>query len=170
MGIQRVVFFVVLSFLITTACYAGGFGFNVSYNKFQESDIAGPFELQDDGEWGLGARSEFGGSVALVLSFDYYFPEEDITEVDFYEFNGNMIYNFSTESVRPYLGAGVGISRISLSTDFFDESENEFGINILGGLKFGGGGINPFVELRYVIYSGDETFNNRLVFSGGILF
>ncbi len=170
MGFQRVVVLFLFSLLITTACYASGFGFNVSYNKFETSDQTDPFDLQDDGEFGLGARSEFGGNIALVLSFDYYFPSDDIGEVDFYEFNGNLIYNFPTESIRPYLGGGAGISRVSFNTDFFDDSQSEFGINILGGLKFGAGGINPFVEGRYVIYSGDETFSNRFVFSGGILF
>ena len=168
MGIRRLFVFFVFSLLITSACYAGGFGFNVSYNKFEESDTD-PLNFEPDGEWGLGVRSEFGGSLALVLSFDWYFPDDEIADVDFYEFNGNLIYNFG-ESVRPYIGAGGGLARVSFNTDFFDDSESEFGFNLVGGVKFGGGPVNPFAEVRYVIYSGDETFNNRLVFSGGILF
>jgi hypothetical protein len=170
MGFQRALVLFVFSLLISTACYAGGFGINVSYNKFQESEEADPFDLEEEGEWGLGARGEFGGNLALILSFDYYFPDDEIAEVDFYEFNGNLIYNFPTESIRPYLGAGAGLSRVSFDADFFDDSESEFGFNILGGLKFGAGGINPFVEARYVIYSGDETFPNRFILSGGIMF
>ncbi|HSE41106.1 MAG TPA: outer membrane beta-barrel protein [Acidobacteriota bacterium] len=168
MGVRRLFVFFVFSLLLTSACYAGGFGFNVSYNKFEESDTD-PFNLEPDGEWGLGVRSEFGSSLALVLSFDYYFPDDDIADVDFYEFNGNLIYNFG-DSIRPYIGAGAGLARVSFNTDFFDDSESEFGFNLLGGVKFGGGPINPFAEVRYVIYSGDETFNNRFVISGGILF
>lgn len=170
MGIQRFFLFFVFSLVLTTACYAGGFGFNVDYNKFQSSNASDPFDLEKDGDFGLGVRSEFGGNLALVLSFDYYFPKSDIGNVDFYELNGNLIYNFPTESVRPYLGAGAGIARVSFDSNFFSDSATEFGVNILGGLKFGSGGINPFGEIRYVIYSGDETFNNRLVISGGILF
>jgi hypothetical protein len=81
-----------------------------------------------------------------------------------------LIYNFPNGGVRPYFGGGLVIARVSLDTDFFSDSNNETGWNILGGLKFGAGGINPFAEIRYVIYTGDETFNNRLVLSGGILF
>jgi opacity protein-like surface antigen len=170
MGVKRIVLFLFLSLILTTGCYAGGFGFNVDYNKFQTSDTADFFDLEGDGDFGLGVRSEFGGNLALVLSFDYYFPESDIGSVDFYEFNGNLIYNFPTEGVRPYIGGGLGIARVSLDADFFSDSSTETGWNILGGLKFGSGGINPFAEIRYVIYTGDESFNNRLVISGGILF
>ena len=170
MGVKRIVLFFFLSLILTTACYAGGFGFNVDYNKFQTSDAADFFDLEGDGDFGLGARGEFGGNFALVLSFDYYFPESDIGSVDFYEFNGNLIYNFPTEGVRPYIGGGVGIARVSLDTDFFSDSSNQTGWNILGGLKFGSGGVNPFAEVRYVIYTDDEAFNNRLVAAFGILF
>jgi opacity protein-like surface antigen len=170
MGAKRIVLFLFLSLILTTTCYAGGFGFNVDYNKFQVSDTADLFDLEGNGDFGLGVRSEFGGNFALVLSFDYYFPQSDIGSVDFYEFNGNLIYNFPTEGVRPYIGGGLGIARVSLDTDFFSDSSNETGWNILGGLKFGAGGINPFAEVRYVIYSGDEAFNNRFVASFGILF
>jgi opacity protein-like surface antigen len=168
MGAKKIVLFLFLSLILTTACYAGGFGFNVDYNKFQTSDAADLFDLEGNGDFGLGARAEFGGDFALVLSFDYYFPESDIGSVDFYEFNGNLIYNFPTGGVRPYFGGGLGIARVS--PDFFSDSNNETGWNILGGVKFGAGGINPFAEVRYVIYTGDETFNNRFVASFGILF
>ena len=170
MGIRRVALFFVFSLVISTACYAGGFGLNVSYNKFQSSDLADEFDLEDEGDFGLGARSEFGGNLALVLSFDYYFPDDDIGDVNFYEFNGNLIYNFPTESVRPYIGGGAGLARVSFDSDFFNDDASELGINILGGVKFGSGGINPFGEIRYVFYSDDENFNNRLVISGGIIF
>jgi hypothetical protein len=161
-------FFLVLAF--STFSFAGGFGLNIDYNKFQSSNDVGDFDFLDEGDFGLGARGEFGGNLALVLSFDYYFPEDDLGDLTFYELNGNLIYNFPTGSVRPYIGGGAGISRVSFDSDFFDDDATELGFNVLGGLKFGAGGINPFAEIRYVIYPDDETFNNRLVISGGILF
>lgn len=170
MSLRRLFAAFTLLFAFSALSYAGGFGFNVDYNKFQSSNDVGDFDFLDDGDFGLGVRGEFGGNFALVLSFDYYFPDDDLGELDFYEINGNLIYNFPTESVRPYLGGGAGISRVSFDSDFFDDDATELGFNILGGLKFGSGGINPFAEVRYVIYPDDETFNNRLVISGGILF
>ena len=151
----------VFTMFVTANLYAGGFGLNVDYNKFNHAD---------EGDWGIGARGEFGGSLALITSFDYYFVNDDIGDTKFYELNGNLIYNFPTGGVRPYVGAGAGIARLSFDDNFFSDSDTELGVNVLGGLKFGYGPINPFAEFRYVFYSGDETFENRWVISGGILF
>jgi opacity protein-like surface antigen len=151
----------ILTLFLSANVYAGGFGLNVDYNKFEDID---------DHDWGLGARGVFGGSLALIASFDYYFVDNNIGDEKFYELNANLAYTFPTEAVRPYIGAGAGIARETFNTDFFDDSQTELGFNVLGGLKFGSGRVNPFAEVRYVIYSGDETFPNRFVITGGILF
>ena len=160
-----VVFFFVFS---CTAAYAG-FGLQIDYNTFIGED--GNLEFLEGGDFGLGARGVFGtANLGLILSFDYYFVGEDIADLKFYEFNGNLAFTFPTEGIRPYIGAGLGLARQSVNTDFFSDSQTETGFNFLGGLKFGTGPINPFVEARYTVYSGDESFNNRFILTGGILF
>jgi hypothetical protein len=141
--------------------YAGGFGLNVDYNKFKDAD---------KGDWGVGARGVFGGPLAFIASFDYYFVNDNFRDTKFYEVNGNLAYTFPTEAVRPYIGGGVGIARRSFKTDLLDISNSKVGFNVLGGLKFGYGRVNPFAEVRYVIYQKDQNFKNRWVITGGILF
>ena len=154
--------------LFSVSAHAG-FGVQVSYNHFESPD--GGLSILEGGDFGIGARSEFGtSSLALVLSFDYYFPGDELEDLKFYELNANLQFTFPTEGFRPYVGGGVGIGRVSFDEDFFSDSETETGINILGGIKFGGVGVNPFVEARYVIYDEEEGFTNRFVLTGGILF
>lgn len=161
------------------------FGLNLDWNKFDGSD---------ESDWGVGARVDFGGSFRGQLSFDYYFTNagdlfdegdfnEDDLNLDFWEFNGNLLYAFPAGSVRPYVGGGIGIARRSLDVaNVFSDDRTELGFNLLGGLRFGGGGAEPFIELRGTFYGeGDEDilggdfgeaiqFPDRIVISGGILF
>jgi hypothetical protein len=162
------VLFVSLFLLLCGSAFAGGFGVQADYNNFVgDEDI---FENLDGGDFGLGARVEAGSSLGFILSFDYYFVGGDIGDTKFYEGNANLAFWFPTGGVRPYLGGGVGFARTTFKLeDLFDQSNTETGINILGGIKFSGP-VNPFVEVRYVIYTGDESFANRLVFTGGIVF
>jgi opacity protein-like surface antigen len=165
---KRYFFLLGFCFLFTAAAHAG-FGLQVSYNHFESPE--GDLSLLEGGDFGIGARSEFGtSSLALVLSFDYYFPGDELENLKFYELNANLAFTFPTEGFRPYIGGGVGIARVSFDEDFFDESQTETGINILGGVKFGGGPVSPFVEGRYVFYDEEEGFTNRFVLTGGILF
>ena len=165
---KRILIFTVFSVLFSVSAYAG-FGAQVSYNHFESPD--GEITFLEGGDFGLGVRSEFGAaSLALVLSFDYYFPDQEIGDLTFYELNANLTFTFPMEGFRPYVGGGVGIARASFDEDFFLDSETQTGVNILGGVKFSGGLVTPFVEARYVIYDEGEAFDNRFVLAGGILF
>jgi len=169
MTARRLLIFTALTFLFSLSAHAGGFGLQVDYNNF----IGGNEELHvfSGGDFGIGARAEFGTShLALVLSGDWYFVNEEIEDLKFYELNANLQFTFPTEGFRPYIGGGVGLARASLGLNFFDDSETETGYNLLGGIKFGGPGINPFIEVRYVIYGDTEAFDNRFVLTGGIIF
>jgi opacity protein-like surface antigen len=158
----------VLTLFFSVRAHAG-LGVQVDYNHFETPE--GELSFLEGGDFGLGVRSDFGTStLALVLSFDYYFPDGQIRDVNFYELNANLVFTFPTEGFRPYVGGGVGIARVSFDEDFFVDSETQTGVNILGGVKFGGGGLTPFVEGRYVIYDEEEAFANRFVLSGGIMF
>ena len=159
------------------------FGVNIDWSK--------P-EGFDSGDWGVGARLDFGDQLRGVASFDYFFTDaEDLFDDDedadldlsFWEVNGNVVYEFPTEGVRPYLGGGVGFARRTFDdvNDIFDDERTELGVNALGGLKFGDDPVEGFVEVRGTFYPDDESeddpfdsdlvaFGNRLVISAGILF
>jgi opacity protein-like surface antigen len=165
---KRIFIFVALTLLWSASAHAG-FGVQIDYNHFESPE--GDLTIFEGGDFGLGVRSEFGlTSVALILSFDYYFPDQDIGDLKFYELNANLAFTLPIEGFRPYFGGGIGIARVSFDPDFFLDSETDTGINILGGIKFGGSIVTPFVEARYVIYDQDEAFTNRFVLTGGILF
>ena len=170
MTARRLLIFTALTFLFSLSAHAGGFGLQVDYNHFL-TDNTNNFQVFSGGDFGIGARAEFGTShLALVLSGDYYFINGEIKDLKFYELNANLQFTFPTEGFKPYIGGGVGLARASLGLNFFDESESETGWNLLGGLKFGGVGINPFIEVRYVIYGSTQAFDNRFVLTGGIIF
>jgi len=167
---------VLLSFFLIFAAsfsYAGGvqFGIQVDYNKFKDTEGGDP---------GVGARMVFGDRFSFIGSFDYYFIDDNLnSNVKFYEFNGNLAFSLSVEAVEPYFGGGVNFSRVSFDDDVFGNSaDSEIGINLLGGVKFETGSVQPFGEFRYVLFpKGDERidedegdFNDRYVFSAGVLF
>jgi hypothetical protein len=159
------------------------FGVNVDWSKPEGFDT---------GDWGVGARLDFGGQFRGIVAFDYFFTDaEDLFDDDedadldlsFWEVNGNVAYEFPTEGVRPYLGGGVGFARRTFDDvdDIFDDERTELGLNVLGGVKFGGDPVQGFVEARGTFYPDDEqgddpfdgdlvAFGDRFVVSAGILF
>ena len=120
--------------------------------------------LGTDTDLGLGARAEFdfsGSALTIIASFDYYFPDGS---VDYWEINGNLIYNFnipSAPTVTPYAGGGLNIGHASAE----GYSDTDPGLNLLGGARFDAGSIMPFAEVKFTI-EGVEQF----VVTGGILF
>lgn len=127
--------------------------------------------LGTDTDFGIGARLEFdlaGPPLTVIGSFDYYFPDGS---VDYWEINGNLIYNFdlaSAPTVTPYAGAGLVISHASWDSNnepLESHSDTDPGLNLLGGVRFDAGSIMPFVEAKFEI-EGAEQF----VVTGGILF
>src|SRR5688572_21330717 len=127
---KRLYLFMVFSLFFALSAHAG-LGVQVNYNHFESPE--GDVTFLEGGDFGLGVRSDFGlSTLALVLSFDYYFPEGEIGDVNFYEANANLVFTFPTEGFRPYVGGGVGIARVSFDESFFVDSETQTGVNILG--------------------------------------
>lgn len=128
----------------------------------------------DDADFGIGARVVAGvpdyAGFEAVGSFDYYFPDG----FDYWELNGNVLYNFELEgesSVRPYAGGGLNIARFESDVDDVpgvdvDTGNTEVGLNLVGGTKFATDATTtPFVEAKFEV-SGGEQF----VIQGGLLF
>jgi opacity protein-like surface antigen len=125
--------------------------------------------LATDTDLGLGARVEFdlgGPPLTIIGSFDYYFPDGS---VDYFEFNGNLVYNFnipSAPTITPYAGGGLNIAHASWDTnDGEDRSDTDPGLNILGGARFDVGSVILFGEMKFTIEGGDQ-----FVVTGGVLF
>ncbi len=124
--------------------------------------------LATDTDFGLGARVEFdfnNSPLTVIGSFDYYFPDGS---VDYWEINGNLIYNFdiaSAPTVTPYAGGGLNIAHWSIDTEVGSRSDTDPGLNLLGGARFDAGSLMPFVEMKFTIEGGDQ-----FVVTGGLLF
>lgn len=74
----------------------------------------------------------------------------------------------NTGTVRPYVLGGVGV--YNLDTDGVTESVTKFGLNGGGGIEFGLGGFNAFVEARLHSVFTDESNTNLVPVVFGLRF
>lgn len=131
----------------------------------QDVQLGPQLSVADDVDLGLGGRAVFNvgdpGGWEGIGSFDVFFPDSDI---DYWELNGNLVYNFPVEETRtffPYLGGGLNVAHASAGT----ADDTELGLNLVGGGKFDAEGMTPFVEARVEIEGGEQ-----FVITGGLLF
>ena len=123
--------------------------------------------LADDADFGVGARvalSPPGPSPIKILgSFDLFFPDGP---VDYWELNGNIVYVVPVQNsaVAPYIGGGLNVAHFSFDGGTFGSSDTEMGLNLLGGIEFGGA-LPLFVEARVEVEGGEQ-----FVLTGGIYF
>lgn len=122
----------------------------------------------DDAEFGIGGRvlgAIPNTGFAIIGSFDYFFPGNDVT---YWEINGNGVYRFAipdNPNFTPYAGAGLNIARVSRDVGDETRSDSDIGLNLLGGLEWDVGSFRPFGELRVEIDGGEQV-----VLTGGVLF
>ncbi|MEN8144359.1 MAG: hypothetical protein ABFS14_05350, partial [Gemmatimonadota bacterium] len=120
--------------------------------------------IAEDFDFGVGARvalSPPGPSpIKLIGSFDLYFPDDP---VDYWELNGNIVYVVPVQNsaVAPYVGGGLNIAHASVDGVPF-ASDTEAGLNLLGGIEFGGT-VPIFVEAKVEVEGGEQ-----FVVTGGI--
>lgn len=85
------------------------------------------------------------------LDIDGNIPLEGDTEI--VAGIGSIVLGPRTPLVKPYFIGGAGFYRLDFSARSvfgrFDDTEEEFGWNASGGISFGIGRINLFVEARY---------------------
>jgi hypothetical protein len=99
--------------------------------------------------------------VQLVPNFLWFFPDN----YDYFEINGDVVYNFMVAAdspVQPFAFGGLNIGRFSSD---FGGSNTEVGLNIGGGVNFVAGSLNPFAGAKFEIQ--DET---GFVIFGGLGF
>lgn len=126
--------------------------------------------LADDADVGLGGRLVAGvedyAGLEVIASFDIFFPDGALD--DYWEINGNAVYNFEivgAPSLRPYAGGGLNIAHFGYDDEDPRDDDTELGLNLLAGTKFPLEGLTPFVELR-----GEVSGGEQLVITGGLLF
>ncbi len=146
---------------------AVGFSLLTAAPSSAQVHLGPQISLADDADVGIGARLVAGvpqyRGVEFAGSFDVFFPDGD---ADYWELNGNLIYNFEIPDAgafRPYAGGGLNIARIDPPVG---DSDTDLGLNVLGGAKFPNEGpVTPYLELRAEIEGGEQ-----FVITGGILF
>ena len=121
------------------------------------------------------------GETRLIASpgFDFYpffGPNVDGFDISasFFAFNFDLLYPFPKRGVEPYVGAGLVISRASVSASGLDPlpggavqlSNTDVGLNLKGGAFFGSAGsVRPFTEGVLVVGG-----NSTLLLKGGLTF
>ncbi|WP_457654427.1 outer membrane protein [Rhodocaloribacter sp.] len=129
------------------------------------------FDLVGDVEeffLGLDARVGLDAlPVILNPAFDYYFTESPLNVS---QFSINALYPLRYPGLRPYVGGGIGITRLSIDRDGrgfggFDKSDTDVGLNLIGGVVFRTGNLRPFAQAQI-------TFGDVDLFTvaGGLLF
>lgn len=117
---------------------------------------------------GLGLADEEGGeqtalgALSAVASVDRFFPDCGRQDCSQWELNGNLVLPiFATRGFTPYLGAGLGFSRLSVEDDGTEggaETDTEVGLNLLGGVRYTGMRLTTFGELRQNVGAGEDPF------------
>jgi len=132
----------------------------------------------DDVELGVGARMEMDMSGKLskqpplsraffIGQFDFFLDPCEPADCTYFEINPSIAVPLNATTLKPYLGAGLNIARMSvdLGGTFGTQSDTEVGLNVLGGLKLNLSGMDAFTEARIAL-GGGEQFS----LSFGILF
>lgn len=113
----------------------------------------------DDFDFGLGAAltvpaDAIDPRVDFMADFAWFFP--DVDGIDYFELNGNLLYDFILEgsTATPFALAGLNIASISLDTPGGGDN-TELGLNLGGGIKFNAGTFRPAVGVRFEIEGGE---------------
>ncbi len=76
---------------------------------------------------------------------------------------GNVVFGYKGGGIQPYVTGGLGLMRTDISSagDFFDEvNDSAFGLNLGGGLRFGGPKVGVRGDLRYFRQLSDVNFGD----------
>ena len=109
--------------------------------------------------------SGFGLEVDMGFIPDFFAPKD--LEVDLLgdnsvtTFMGNLVFSGTGGGIQPYVSAGAGLMRSQVGSfgEFFDATDNGFGVNAGAGVRVGGGRLSLKGDVRYFrnITDVDET-------------
>lgn len=123
----------------------------------------------NDADIGLGARMEMDMSGKLskqpplsraffIGQFDFFLDPCDPSDCTYFEINPGIAVPLNATTLKPYLGAGLNIARMSvdLGGTLGTQSDTDFGLNLLGGLKLNLSGLDAFTEARIALGGGEQ--------------
>lgn len=131
------------------------------------------------GNFFLGADARFDSEALPVVvnpSFDFYLMDDYVggqnsVSQSVFTIDLNALYEFEGEdqAFTPYAGGGLAITRWSVdvpSQAQLDPSTTDVGLNLLGGVRFPLGSVEPFVQANFGL-GGDF---DRFGIAAGLLF
>ncbi len=117
-------------------------------------------------DWSIGGRLTYDLTprfvpVAIIGSFDWYFPESlGNFDREYWEINANAVYLQPAGPTVGYLGAGLNVARFSgegsIAGQPVSQSQTEYGLNLVGGVRYKVGRVAPFFETRYTVEGGKQ--------------
>lgn len=140
------------------AAQAQRFGAQISWGD--QSDIG----VGVRGEWDFANKMTTTGAFSrafIIGQFDYYFIDcPSGFSCTYLEINPSLAVPFTMtgSSVKPYAGAGLRVGYSSTSAGGTSASDTDLGLNLLGGLRFGLGGMDAFSEARLGLGGNVEQF------------
>lgn len=118
--------------------------------------------FHDDADFGIGAALTVSADaidprVDFMADFAWFFP--DLEGLDYFELNGNLLYDFLLEesTAVPFVLGGLNIASSSYDPPGpgGGADNTEIGLNLGGGIKFNAGTFRPMVGARFEISGGE---------------
>ena len=149
----RLLSLVVLVLLLAPAAFAADFGVRVGRLSDAEEEFVGAEVLIDV------------GTINLNPNVEYWLTEDDVTAGTA---NFDITIDFGTSSIKPYVGAGLGLFYVD--TDFGDETELVG--NLLGGVALNFDFLKPYGQVKYTRSLEDDNGgdNDEISFAIGLRF
>lgn len=138
----------------------------------------------EEGAFLVGGQARFQVArlpVVLNPSATYHLTGLDNTSL--WQFDANVLYPFGTQNAvfTPYAGLGLAVSRISTEADVplvgeIETDQTDYGLNVLGGITFGNGLVQPFAQAKITLGNHaaypneDAAEGSAYALTGGFLF
>lgn len=126
-------------------------------------DIGAQGSWGDDSDFGVGARLTIGipsaaVPIAVIGSFDWFFPSQPTGIDTYWEANGNIVFLFPIQDprFRPYGGLGLNVARFEGAPGLESFEETKAGLNLLVGAFLDVGKLKPYGEARFEIEGGKQ--------------
>jgi hypothetical protein len=135
----------------------------------------GPAAEDPGSKFVYGADFMWLGTSGLGFEVDFaYHPNffEPGDDEQFFDFDsdgnvltlmGNVVFGYKGAGIQPYVTGGLGLMRSNIedvSGFFEDVSDSAFGLNLGGGLRFGGPRLGVRGDLRYFRQLSDVSFED----------
>lgn len=102
----------------------------------------------DSADRGIASKMDF------VLPFDWFV---DCSHCSYFEVTPGLVLPLTVKEAGPYLGAGLNIARLSVSTEGQDKSDVSLGLGLTGGLVVPLKSFTTFGEVRFTQGGGKQT-------------